>query len=186
MALGASCYLLPKQLLSTQILNGQTMAKPFYTLENFEAQTSIGCLLRRLTNLMVPRAEARFDGEDLTFSHWVALMSLRDGLATTCADICRVMNYDSGAMTRIIDQLEARGLVARNRSKTDRRVVLLALTPEGRATTKALAAPTMTFWNELLAGFSHAEAAQLIELLTRLLARMEQTPVEPVARNAAE
>ena len=161
------------------------MSKPFYNLDNFEAQSSVGCLLRRLTNLMVPRAEARFAGEDMTFSHWVALLCLRDGVAATCADISRTMNYDSGAITRIVDQLEARGLVARNRSQTDRRVVHLTLTPEGRAVTKAMATPTIAFWNEMLSDFSHAEAAQLIELLTRLLVRMEKTPVEPPAKDVA-
>ncbi|MEI9989159.1 MAG: MarR family transcriptional regulator [Rhizomicrobium sp.] len=158
------------------------MTEPFYNLENFEADTSIGCLLRRLTNLMVPRAEARFHEDGLTFSHWVALMCLRDGLATTCADISRHMNYDSGAITRVVDQLEARGFVTRNRSQTDRRVVHLALTPEGRAVTKSMATPTIAFWNELLGDFSHEEAAQLVALLARLLSRMEKTPVEPVVK----
>ncbi|MEJ0024887.1 MAG: MarR family transcriptional regulator [Rhizomicrobium sp.] len=162
------------------------MIKPFYDQDNFEAQTSLGCLLRRLTNLMVPRAEARFAGEGLTFSHWVALMCLRDGLAATCADISRHMNYDSGAITRVVDQLEARGFVTRSRSLTDRRVVHLALTPEGRTVTKAMATPTIAFWNEMLGDFSNEEAAQLVGLLTRLLNRMEKTPVEPAAKVAAE
>ena len=161
------------------------MSKPFYNLDNFEAQTSVGCLLRRLTNLMVPRAEARFADEHFTFSHWVALLCLRDGLATTCADISRHMNYDSGATTRMVDQLEARGLVSRNRSQTDRRVVHLTLTPEGREVTKAMATPTIAFWNEMLGDFSLDEAAQLVGLLTRLLQRLEKTPVEP-EQEAAE
>jgi len=162
------------------------MDKPFYNIDNFVAQTSVGFLVRRLTNMMVPRAEARFAGQDLTFSHWVVLMCLRDGLATTCADISRAMNYDSGATTRIVDQLEARGLVARNRSQTDRRVVLLTLTPEGCTVTKAMATPTMAFWNEMLSDFSHAEVNQLVALLTRLLVRLEKTPIEPGVKDAVE
>ncbi len=104
-------------------------------------------------------------------------MCLRDGLATTCADISRHMNYDSGAITRVVDQLEARGFVTRSRSLTDRRVVHLALTPEGRTVTKAMATPTIAFWNEMLDDFSNEETAQLVALLTRLLNRMEKTPV---------
>ncbi len=159
----------------------ELVTKPFYDLDNFEAQTSIGCQLRRLSNMMVPRVEARFAGNGFTFSHWVALMCLRDGLATTCADISRTMNYDSGATTRIVDHLEARGLVSRSRSQTDRRVVHIALTPEGEAVTKALSTPTIAFWNEMLADFSHDEAAQLVALLARLLRSMEKIPVEPAA-----
>ena len=157
------------------------MAKPFYSVDSYDAQSSIGCLLRRLTNLMIPRAEARFADEDLTFSHWVTLMCLRDGLGTTCADISRHMNYDSGTTTRLVDHLEKRGFVTRNRSKTDRRVVHLALTPQGKAVTRALTPTTMNFWNEMLDGFTPAEGAMLIEMLTRLLQRMEKSPVEAVA-----
>ena len=162
------------------------MSKPFYNLGNFDAQSSIGCLLRRLINLSTPRAEACFADQDLSFSHWVLLVCVRDGIARTCADMARHMNYDSGATTRIVDQLEARGLVARNRSQTDRRVVLLTLTPEGCTVTKAMATPTMAFWNEMLSDFSHAEVNQLVALLTRLLVRMEKTPIEPGVKDAVE
>ena len=154
------------------------MAKPFYSAETFNGQRSIGCLLRRLTNLMLPRAEARFADKDLTFTHWVIFMCLRDGIADTCADIARHMGYYSGAVTRLVDQLEKRGFVARRRSTTDRRVVHLALTAEGKAMAKALTPSTMNFWNEMLEDFSAAEAEMLIELLQRLLHKMEKTPVE--------
>lgn len=161
------------------------MAKPFYRVETFQAQTSVGCLIRRLNNLMTPRAEARFADEELTFSHWVTLMCLRDGLAATCADIARHMNHDSGATTRLVDQLEKRGLLTRSRSKTDRRVVHLALTAEGKAMTKTLAPRTINFWNEMLDGFTTAEATILVDLLSRLLTRMEATPVETPKSKAA-
>jgi DNA-binding MarR family transcriptional regulator len=161
------------------------MAKPFYRVETFQAQTSVGCLIRRLNNLMTPRAEARFADEELTFSHWVTLMCLRDGLAATCADIARHMNHDSGATTRLVDQLEKRGLLTRSRSKTDRRVVHLALTAEGKAMTKTLAPRTINFWNEMLDGFTTAEATILVDLLSRLMTRMEATPVETPKSKAA-
>ena len=153
------------------------MAKPFYSAEIYDAQRSIGCLLRRLTNLMLPRVEARFTDNELTFTHWVILMALRDGIADTCADIGWHMGHDSGAVTRLVDHLEKRGLVTRKRSTTDRRVVHLAMTPEGKAATKTLTPSTMNFWNEMLEDFSPSEAEMLIGLLSRLLQKMEKTPV---------
>ena len=89
------------------------------------------------------------------------------------------MNYDSGAITRLVDQLEKRGLVKRLRSKTDRRVVNLSLTPAGGVLAKSLSVRVVEYWNEMLEGFSHEESAMLISLLTRLVARME---LEPFAR----
>ena len=62
-----------------------------------------------------------------------------------------------------------RGLVARGRSETDRRVVTLSLTPRGCSLVEALAPKVMNFWNDLLSGFTHAEVDILINLLTRLV-----------------
>lgn len=160
------------------------MAKPFYDLDSYCAQKSLGCKIRQLNNLMTPRAEARFVDQELTFSHWLALMALRDGIADTCAGLSRHMNYDSGAITRLVDQLEERGLVVRTRSTSDRRVVKLALTTEGRAMWKKLTPPVVDYWNDLLEGFSNSEAETLLNLLTRLLARMEELPAKTKATAA--
>jgi DNA-binding MarR family transcriptional regulator len=154
------------------------MAKRFYDLETYGASNSIGCKIRQLNNLMVPRAEARFTDQELTFSHWLTLMALRDGIADTCAGLSRHMNYDSGAITRLVDQLEERHLVERTRSTSDRRVVKLALTKDGHAMWKKLTPPVVDYWNDLLEDFTNAEAETLVSLMTRLLARMEAEPAK--------
>jgi DNA-binding MarR family transcriptional regulator len=160
-----------------------TVTKTYYRAETFVSRKALGYLIRRLNNLIIPHAEALFADQELTFSQWVALVSLRDGLNRTCADIARHLNHDSGATTRMIDQLEARGLVTRTRSKEDRRVIALSLTTEGRAVAKAMAPRIMEFWNDVLENFSSAETANLIELLTRLLenieAKLSIPPVKP-------
>jgi len=150
------------------------VAKPFYNVDTFEARRSIGYLVRRLHNLIVPRAEALFADADFTFSQWVVLMAVRDGIANTCGEIARHMDHDTGATTRLVDQLEERGFLARRRSTTDRRVVNLVVTPAGKALTKSLMPRLIEFWNGVLEGFSPEESAQLISLLTRLMARIEE------------
>src|SRR5271170_4102638 len=80
--------------------------KAFYRVDTFDCRRSVGYLVRRLHNLMMPRAEAQFADAELTFSQWVVLMSLREGIATTCAELARHMNHDTGATTRLVDQLE--------------------------------------------------------------------------------
>ena len=154
------------------------MAAPFYKLQNFDCRTSLGYLLRRTSNLMTQRAEALFGDQDLTFTHWITLMALRDGIADTAADIARHHGYDPGATTRLIDQLQERGLVERTRSKEDRRVVHLALTEEGRAVASALQPRAVNNLNDVLSSFSHEDATKMVELLTRLLARLEADAAE--------
>lgn len=157
------------------------MANHFYRASNFKARRSVGYLIRRLNNLTVPHAQARFADQELTFTHWIALMSLRDGLASTASDIARHLGHDTGATTRLIDQLERRGLIARRRDATDRRVVNLSLTAAGYAVANELLPRTVNFWNDMFEGFTTAEVATLIELLTRLLARLEAEPIVPAA-----
>lgn len=152
------------------------MKKPYYRAEDYSVYNSIGCLMRRLMNQMVPRIEVLFGRDELNFTHWIVLAILREGVVSTSADISRHLNYDSGAATRLIDQLEARGLVVRQRSKEDRRVAHLALTAEGRAMAKALTPRVVDYWNDLLGDFSHAEVDTLIELLSRLLRRLDREP----------
>lgn len=153
------------------------MPKPFYDVDSFNGCRSIGYLIRRCHNKLMPRAEAQFADAELTFSQWVVLMSLRDKAADTCADIARNMNHDTGAVTRLVDQLEKRGLVARKRSTADRRVVHLKLLPAGKAMAKALTPRIVDFWNRVLGDFSPIEAANLITLLSRLDQRLEAEPL---------
>ena len=153
------------------------MARPFYRVEGFEARRSLGYLTRRLHNLVVPRAEALFADADFTFSQWVVLMAVRDGIADTCGEIARHMDHDTGAVTRLVDQLEGRGFLVRSRSTSDRRVVHLEITPAGRALAKSLLPRIVEFWNEVLEGFSAGEVTQLIDLLSRLMVRLEAQPL---------
>ncbi len=155
------------------------MAKGHYTTANYIARRSVGYLIKRMNSLSMPRIDRLFDNADLSFSHWIVLITLRDGVAETCADIARHMSHDSGATTRLIDQLETRGFVLRERSKEDRRVIKLSLTPSGRAAVKELTPRVVAFWNSALEDFSAEEFETLLALLTRLVARIEREPETP-------
>lgn len=160
------------------------MAEPFYRAEAFDCRQSLGYLARRLQNLSVPHAEAVFADAELSFTQWIMLMGLRDGVATTCAGLARHLNYDSGAMTRMVDQLEKRGLLTRTRSKDDRRVVELELTPDGRAMAARLLPRITDFWNGVLTDFSRSEFDTLVGLMAKLVDALEATPVVEPARKA--
>ena len=113
-------------------------------------RNSVGYLMRMCTNRVLPQMEALFQDQELTFSQWTTLVALHDGRITTAGDLAHNICHDAGSLTRLIDQMVKRGLVARSRSETDRRVVTLSLTPRGRALVEALAPRVMNFWNGLL------------------------------------
>jgi DNA-binding MarR family transcriptional regulator len=154
------------------------MKRAHYSVATFTGRESLGYLIRRLHNLVMPRAEALFGEADFTFSQWVVLMAVRDGVATTCAELARMMEHDAGATTRLIDQMEVRGLIRRRRSTTDRRVVNLQITGAGKALAKTMIPRIVNFWNSVLGDFSPQEFSQLITLLTRLADRLESEPVQ--------
>jgi len=144
----------------------------FYRAETFKARECVGYLVARAHTLMRARIEKAFEDGDLTFSHWRVLMCLRDNIAVTCADVSRELMHDSGSVTRLVDQLERRGLLKRTRDKKDRRIVTLALTPQGRAAVNALVPKVVAHSNAALEGFTAQETKALIALLARLVVRV--------------
>jgi DNA-binding MarR family transcriptional regulator len=146
---------------------------PFYHARRYGMRNSIGYLVRHSGNLILPQMEHLFDDQGLTFSQWTVLMALREWRESTAAELARGICHDAGSLTRMLDQLEKRGLVMRARSETDRRVVALTLTAKGRAMVESLLPRVVDFWNGLLSDFGHAEIRQLIALLTRLAAAAE-------------
>ena len=79
---------------------------------------------------------------------------LRDGIAVNPKDICAQFRHDSGALTRVIDQLAERGLLERSRRDRDRRKVELDLTPAGREVIESLVPLVVEKLNLALADFS--------------------------------
>ncbi|GAA4760848.1 virulence master transcriptional regulator RovA [Stakelama sediminis] len=146
---------------------------PFYTPETFFPRASLGYLLRRLNKLGSNRVEDAFDGNDITFTQWAVLALVANKIACTCSSLSKDLGHNSGAMTRVLDQLEERGLLKRVRDDCDRRVTRLTVTPAGTVQLEQLAAIVMDVWNDILDGADHEEVRQLIALLNKLLARFE-------------
>lgn len=74
-------------------------------------------------------------------------MKLRMQGTATVAELARWSQIDAGAMTRLLDRLEKKGLCTRVRSTEDRRVVVVELTPEGRAAMEHVPAIVLTTIN---------------------------------------
>lgn len=149
----------------------------YYQVKTYQARTSIGYLVRRAAALTRDQLEEAFSKYEMTFVQWVTLMLLRDRIAVTPGELCRELRHDSGALTRVLDALEARGLIERERSDSDRRVVELRLTASGRRTMDALLPIGVKCLNGALEVFTRTEVETLTELLERFVTRLEQAEV---------
>jgi len=156
------------------------------TLDDCSANRSPGRLLRRIDKLMTAHVESRFVAHDLSFMQWVALKVVRDGAAGNAGELARELAITTGATTRMIDVLERRGLIERDRGAADRRVVRLAVTEAGLAGIAALQGDVVAAWNEVLVGFEQAEVDRVIADLMRLLAAVERVVSADAVMEAAE
>jgi DNA-binding MarR family transcriptional regulator len=156
------------------------MSKQHYDAATYRAQNSVGYLIKRAHSMMLGVLEELFAQHQFTYIHYVILTWVRDGIAVNPRDICVRFRHDSGALTRVIDQLAERGLIERVRRDRDRRKVELQLTEAGRTTVEGLIPLVVDKLNLALADFSSEEVAELLRLLVKLNTRLEST-VEPRA-----
>lgn len=106
---------------------------------------------------------------DITAAQLIVLASVANREADSPAGLCKNISYDPGAMTRMIDRLEQKGLVRRNPNPDDRRATNLEITTAGRALYPQLLAAKETVQAQFLRGFSEREVAGLEQLLNRML-----------------
>src|SRR5262245_5690941 len=88
-------------------------------------------------------------------------------------DIAERMIERAPGITRLLDRLEAAGLVSRKRSREDRRIVLCSITAAGLATLAQSDGRVRSIERGRVGRLSRAELAKLLELLDRLLEELE-------------
>lgn len=153
------------------------MVTKFYTPGNYQRCESLGWLLRRLKQSIVGAADIHLAEHGLTHAQWGPMLSLRLCGTSSVAYLVRELDTDAGAMTRLLDRLEAKNLCHRERSAEDRRVVMVSLTEEGLRVTAEVTAVLSDVFNAHLAGFSEDEWRLLIKMLQRMLANGEALQV---------
>lgn len=133
-------------------------------------EDNVGYLIKLVANSLNRMLDQEMAPLDLTAMQWRPIAMLYLGRADTPAELARLNGMDTGAMTRALDRLEAKGLLQRARSQQDRRVVKLELTELGEE--KALNIPPniARVLNHHLRGFSTDEVTQLMHFMRRMIA----------------
>ncbi len=151
------------------------MSKQYYHAATYRAQNSVGYLIKRAQSMMLDVLEQVFEEQGFSYIQYVILSWLRDGIAVNPKDICVQFRHDSGALTRVIDQLAERGLLERVRRDRDRRKVELQLTEAGHKTVEGLIPLVVEKLNLALADFSSEEVQEFLRLLFKLNTRLQST-----------
>jgi len=141
--------------------------KPFRSAEQelfLEIQRTADVLMRGLEELLKPFG--------LTQTQYNVLRILRgavpDGL--TCRDVSNRMVTRDPDITRLLDRLESRQLIARNRGETDRRVIRVRITEAGLGLLDRLDQPVMDLHARQLGHLGNENLRRMIDFLevTRL------------------
>jgi len=152
------------------------MVENYYSSKKYKANQSIGYLARRTSKLLAGHMDALFATRGMSFVQYFVLINVREKIAVTPSEICQNICHDTGALTRLIDQMEEKGLLTRERSDADRRRVEIHLTPAGEKILDQLVELVVDFWNGVLVDFSKEEADMMTDLLTRVTTKLSSIP----------
>ena len=143
---------------------------PIYAIETFRPSQGVGAHIARARRAIVEAIDRELAPLDISHAQWIVVMLLGDGAASTAAELCKILIYDPGAMTRLLDRLERKGVLRRVRTGGDRRAVRLELTADGSKLYPRLLEALVQVFNRPLRGFTKNEVRQLEQLLTRMAA----------------
>lgn len=127
-------------------------------------------LLLRTADFVGQQGERLLKSRGLTGTQYNVLRILRgagpEGLP--CKSVGdRMISHDPD-MTRLLDRMEKRGLISRERQKDDRRVIKTRVTPQGLEMLKKLDTPVREMHKQQFAHMSVTKLKQLVELLEEI------------------
>ena len=126
--------------------------------------------IKLVMSSLTRRVDSHMQPLELTGMQWEPLMLVWLKRADTVAALARVSQVGVPSMTRMLDRLEQKDLLRRERSETDRRVVHLHLTAKGKKVANKIWPIVVEGMHVHLDGFNKEELAQLNGLLGRMLA----------------
>ncbi len=138
--------------------------------------------LRRIIRAVDQHSRALIQRCGLTGPQLIVLKEIAEREPVSLGELARAVHISQATLTGIVDRLEARGLLDRRRSETDRRRVMVASTERSRAVLES--APPLLH-ESFIDGFGRLpdwEQTQILASLQRLAALMEarELPAAPI------
>lgn len=136
------------------------------------APYGIGYRIKLLSQLLSRRFQERLDPFGLTIFHWVVLCCLweEDGLAIS--SIADKLQQVGGTLTGVLDRMENRKLVRRERDLNDRRVWRIWLTEEGRKLQDILPPLAVELREHAMQGIPISERERFSSLVDQAIANL--------------
>src|SRR5262249_11730993 len=115
------------------------------------------------------RADMRqHSGDDLTVPQFRTLMFVRRHPGASLSEVAEHIGLTLPSISKMIDRLEARGLLARPAAPNDRRRICLELTPLGQSTLQQAADASRAHLADALAALTLDDRATLVQAMHSL------------------
>lgn len=136
-----------------------------------DGRDSLGSLIGMVRSEIVRAIESDLaaQGADLKFTQFHVLKRLATSGSMSATELARAVDVDGGAMTRQLDQLEAKGYLRRQPHEQDRRALRIELTEAGEALWRHLYESNVATLERAQRGLSGEERDQLHDYLGRVL-----------------
>jgi DNA-binding MarR family transcriptional regulator len=131
-------------------------------------------LIRRLQMISNAIIAEAFEDEDMPVSQWAVLTIIENNPEIDQSRLAEVVSIDKTNTGRLVDQLEAKGLVERRPNDSDRRVWMLRCTPLGSKTQKRLRPRALATQEKLLSCLEPAHRELFIDLMSRVVTANEK------------
>ncbi len=133
------------------------------------APHNLGYRIKLLSQLLTRRFSEKLEPFGLTPFHWLVLCCLwqDDGLPTS--SIGDKLQQVGGTLTGVIDRMEERGLVRRERDIKDRRIWRIWLTDAGRELEDILPPLAMELREESMQGISDGDRELFSQILNQAI-----------------
>jgi DNA-binding MarR family transcriptional regulator len=135
---------------------------------------SVGPRVRLLRNALTARSIAVSAPYGLPTGSLTVLALIAANPGSSQSAIARRAGLNKSALVGIVDQLEAKGLAARDRSTSDRRRNQVTVTPEGDAAMKALFVAVAAEESVIRDALGSADLDVLLGLLDRAIAALDE------------
>lgn len=148
--------------------------------ESSGARARFGSLLSQAGRSWRRAADRRLEPFGLTEATWLPLLRVsRAGRPMRQKELAASLGLDGSSIVRVLDALEAGGLLARREDPEDRRAKALFLTPAGEAIVEQVEAVALQVREDALAGVPDDEVERAYALLERICQRLEPDEAAP-------
>ena len=137
-------------------------------------RNAFGALLGRTYRQWRRAADLRLQPFELTEATWLPLVHIaRAPTPPRQKDLAASMFVDGSSVVRLLDSLEAAGLIQRKEGETDRRAKTIHLTPRGRAIADKVESVSRRVRSDALAGLSERDIETTMRVLQHICRVLE-------------